>query len=99
MTRRTGKPVSGRYGPEGGGVRKEAEDGLPSVFDQGLPELKSALAGAGETAAAAQINRALIRTLLRLMTVTNDTNILYRKDMRTLQNGPAYGAACSRCGE
>ena len=74
-----------RYGSEGGGVRKEAEDGLPSVFEQGLPELKSALAGAGEPVAGSQINSALTRTLLRLMAATNDTNILYRKDIQTLR--------------
>jgi holo-ACP synthase / triphosphoribosyl-dephospho-CoA synthase len=74
-----------RYGSKGGGVRKEAQDGLPSVFEQGLPELKSALAGVEGNPAATQINKALIRTLLRLMTVTNDTNILYRKDLQTLR--------------
>jgi holo-ACP synthase/triphosphoribosyl-dephospho-CoA synthase len=74
-----------RYGSEGGGIRKEAQDGLPSVFEQGLPELKSALDGAEGNATATQINKALIRTLLRLMTVTNDTNILYRKDLQTLR--------------
>ena len=80
-----GKICFRRYGPEGGGVRKEAEDGLPSVFEHGIPELKSALAGSGGAMAAAHINRALIRTLLRLMAATSDTNILYRKDMRTLK--------------
>lgn len=80
-----GKACFRTYGQEGGGARREAEGGLPSVFEQGLPELKSALAGACENVAAAQINRALIKTLLRLVTVTNDTNILYRKDMPTLR--------------
>jgi triphosphoribosyl-dephospho-CoA synthetase len=61
------------------------EDGLPSAFEQGLPELISAFAGIGVAAAASQVNGALIRTLLRLMTVTNDTNILYRKDLATLR--------------
>jgi holo-ACP synthase / triphosphoribosyl-dephospho-CoA synthase len=74
-----------RYGSEGGGVRKEAEDGLPSAFEQGLPELKSALAGTGELIAGSQMNSALTRTLLRLMAATNDTNILYRKDIQTLR--------------
>jgi holo-ACP synthase / triphosphoribosyl-dephospho-CoA synthase len=79
-----GKTCFRRYGPEAGGVRKEAEGGLPSVFEQGLPELKSSLAGFGKTASAPELNKALIRTLLRLMTVTNDTNVLYRKDIETL---------------
>jgi len=72
-----------RYGSEGAGVRKEAEDGLPTVFEKGLPELTAALAGIGD---AAGINRALLRTLLRLMTTTRDSNIVYRKDLQTLQH-------------
>ncbi len=73
-----------RYGGEYGGVRKEAEEGLPSVFDHGLPELEAALADAGD-AAAARLNEALTRTLLRLMAVVNDTNILHRRDPATLK--------------
>jgi len=80
-----GKACFQRYGSEGAGIRKEVEDGLPSAFEQGLPELKSAFADIGATAAASKVNAALIRTLLRLMTVTNDTNILYRKDLPTLR--------------
>jgi len=73
-----------RYGPEYGGVRQEAEAGLPSVFDHGLPELKGALSP-GEQVAGASISAALTRTLLRLMTSTTDTNVLYRKDIHTLK--------------
>lgn len=73
-----------RYGLEGAGVRKEAEDGLPSVFENGLPELTASFAGIG-AASAADINRALLRTLLRLMTATSDSNIVYRKNLQTLQ--------------
>ena len=32
-----------RYGELSGGVRKEAEDGFPAVFEHGLPELKTQL--------------------------------------------------------
>jgi triphosphoribosyl-dephospho-CoA synthetase len=74
-----------RYGSEGSGIRKEAEGGLPSVFEQGLPELKSALAGTGELVEGSQMNSVLTRTLLRLMAATSDTNILYRKDIQTLR--------------
>lgn len=79
-----GRSCFQRYGLEGGGIRKEAEAGLPSVFEQGLPELESAFAGMGKAAGASQINSALTKVLVRLMTVTNDTNILYRKDIHTL---------------
>lgn len=72
------------YGELYGGARKEAQEGFPSVFEHGLPELKAQLATAGEPYSAAQMNEALTSTLLRLMSVVNDTNILYRKDSQTL---------------
>ncbi len=74
-----------RYGRQAGGARKEAEEGLPSVFEHGLPELRSALDGAGGAPAAGPTRRALLRTLLRLMAAACDTNILYRGDMETLR--------------
>jgi holo-ACP synthase / triphosphoribosyl-dephospho-CoA synthase len=80
-----GKTCFRRYGGEAGGVRKEAEDGLPAVFELGLPELKLSLAGLEEPVSATLTNKALIRTLLRLMTATNDTTILYRKDSKMLK--------------
>jgi holo-ACP synthase/triphosphoribosyl-dephospho-CoA synthase len=80
-----GAAIFRRYGGEYGGVRKEAEDGLPSVFDHGLPELEAALADAGDAPAAPRLNEALTRTLLRLMAVVDDTNILHRRDPATLK--------------
>jgi len=74
-----------RYGEEFGGARREAEEGLPSVFDHGLPELRAALADGGDIVAAPKMNEALTRTLVRLMAVVNDTNILHRKDLQTLR--------------
>jgi holo-ACP synthase / triphosphoribosyl-dephospho-CoA synthase len=73
------------YGMACGGVRQEAEAGLPAVFEQGLPELRAQLATTSGRIPAAQMNAALTRTLLRLMTVVQDTNILYRQDLQTLQ--------------
>ncbi len=84
-TNRThGEACFQRYGLEGAGVRREAEDGMPSVFEHGLPELKSALAHGAEMNAS-QMNKAMIRALLRLMTAVNDTNVLYRKGIQTLR--------------
>jgi len=80
-----GAAIFRRYGGEYGGVRKEAEQGLPSVFEHGLPELEAALADAGDAPAAPRLNEALTRTLLRLMAVVDDTNILHRRDPATLK--------------
>lgn len=75
-----------KYGLLYGGARQEAEEGFPAVFEHGLPEFTSQLASVGERAAAEQVNEALIHTLLRLMSVVNDANILHRKDLQTLNS-------------
>lgn len=74
-----------RYGIVGSGVRQEAEAGLPAVFEHGLPELRGQLAATPGRIPAAHKNAALIRTLLRLMTVVHDTNIIHRQNVQTLQ--------------
>lgn len=72
------------YGSLYGGAREEAEKGFPAVFEHGLPEFTSQLVSASERIAAEQMNEALIHTLLRLISVVSDTNILYRKNLQTL---------------
>lgn len=72
------------YGKFYGGARKEAQEGFPSVFEYGLPEFRARLAAVEGPLPGSQMNDALTSTLLRLMSVVNDTNILYRKNLGTL---------------
>jgi holo-ACP synthase/triphosphoribosyl-dephospho-CoA synthase len=58
-----------------GGVRHEAELGFPSVFLHALPLIEKEQN---------TDNEVLFRTLLTLMSVVNDTNVLYRSDLQTL---------------
>lgn len=59
-----------------GGIRAEAEQGFPTVFLHSLPVLEME----NNTGSAA-----LSKTLVSIMAVLNDTNILYRADMQILR--------------
>lgn len=61
------------------GIRGEVEQGVPAVLQGSLPALRAALA-AGLT-----VNDALLEALLVLMTQVDDTTILHRHDLETLQ--------------
>lgn len=59
------------------GIRGEVALGFPSVVEKGMPALQEAFS------AGANLNNALIHTLLSLMTVVEDSNIIWRTDLQT----------------
>ena len=84
------KPVSHgeicyqKYGLIGAGARNEAENGFPTVFNFALPVLEENLANI-EFASKNKFNLALQKTLIAIIAVNNDTNILFRTGLKTLK--------------
>jgi len=72
-----------KYGTNGAGIRYEVEQGLPIVFDFSLPFLKK-LIDKSEGNSSEKFNFALKKTLLKIISVNNDTNILYRNNLELL---------------
>lgn len=74
--RSAGQRVWAQYGHTG--VRGQAEAGFPALLQTGLPALRRALE------AGLSLNDAGARTLLALLRVTEDTNIIARRGPETL---------------
>ena len=60
------------------GIRGEVEKGFPSVVNYGLPALEYAFAHG------ASLNDAFLHALINLMTVVEDSNIIWRTNLETL---------------
>ncbi|MHC1609132.1 MAG: triphosphoribosyl-dephospho-CoA synthase CitG [Candidatus Methanofastidiosia archaeon] len=74
------------------GIRGEVERGLPSVMEHGLPTLKETYEKSGD------LNDALLQTLLSLMAVVEDTNIIFRGGIELFKQAQAKAREILRLG-
>lgn len=72
-----GEKLHLRYGMRG--IRGEAEDGLPTVVHGGLPELHASLESG------MSMNDSMVHALCRIMSISEDTNVVARSDYITLK--------------
>lgn len=73
-----------KYGLQGAGARGEAEQGFPTVMHHILPYIKEEqvkLEGLTDK----DMFRTLVPVLLKIMTVNNDTNVLFRHGKKVLE--------------
>ncbi|WP_430816046.1 triphosphoribosyl-dephospho-CoA synthase [Carboxylicivirga sp. RSCT41] len=74
-----------KYGLQAAGARGEAEQGLPTVLHHAMPFLLERLKKTYALHNDAELNELLVPVLLKIMTVNNDTNILYRHNKKVLE--------------
>jgi len=79
-----GEKIFAKYGSIGGGIRQEAESGFETVFNTALPYFSENLKGE-YCCKADKFNSILQNGLLLIMSKNNDSNILYRSDIETLE--------------
>ncbi len=88
-----GEKVFKLYGKElAGGIRKEVEEGLPTVFKISLPILREL--GEKEEDSESWWNTALQKVLVHLIANNNDTNILFRSNANILAQTKQLAHIC-----
>ncbi len=80
-----GEKVYHKYGKEGAGIRLEIETGLSTIFQTSLPYFSDQLKP-DTYKDQTKLQEVLLQGLLLIMTINNDTNILYRSDLDTLNH-------------
>ncbi len=73
-----------KYGLQAAGARGEAEQGMPTVLFHAFPYLDNHITKDFSKYSDDELNELLIPLLLKIISVNNDTNVLYRHNMTQL---------------
>ena len=79
-----GQQCFNNYGMQASGARGEAEKGMPTVINHGLPTLNSLAKKPLNAYRDEALNNILVPVLLSIISANNDTNVLYRKNLQIL---------------
>ncbi|MBI9067902.1 MAG: triphosphoribosyl-dephospho-CoA synthase [Salinivirgaceae bacterium] len=81
-----GEKCFNTYGKDyAGGIRQEIEQGLPTVFEYALPYMQELFADGFATSQQKVFHEKLLKVLIKIIAINNDTNILHRSDIQTLK--------------
>ncbi|MCT4637333.1 MAG: triphosphoribosyl-dephospho-CoA synthase [Bacteroidales bacterium] len=80
-----GQKCYNKYGNKFGGARAEAESGLKTAIDYGYSILDNSGFNILKSSNRSEMNKLFTSTLLNIMANNNDSNILYRSDIKTLE--------------
>ncbi len=69
-----------------GGIRREVEQGLPTFFQEVNPFMKEMGFSSTDDQNSSLFENQCKRVLLKIMSINNDTNILFRSDAQTLHH-------------
>ncbi len=78
-----GEKVYSKYGKTGEGIRREVASGFETIFRSAIPYLSKNLSP-NKIKGQKELTLILQEALLRIMVINNDSNILYRSGLETL---------------
>lgn len=90
LDKTAGEKLYAKYGITG--IRGEVENGFPCIVNYGLPAMNEAFVKG------ANINDALVHTLIALMTVVEDSNVIWRTNIETAREVKAMAKDILRKG-
>jgi holo-ACP synthase/triphosphoribosyl-dephospho-CoA synthase len=95
-----GEKCFNKFGKEfAGGIRQEIEEGFPTVFEVSLPYMQELFPNGIDINEQKTVQKKLLKVLITIMSVNNDTNILHRSNTDALDELKAIATQVIRSTE